>query len=211
MKTALFTTAYSAPIQYYARLLHAQQVCIETHCHYTKQSYRNRCVIASPNGPLSLTIPVAKSDKKILTKDIEISNHGNWKHLHWNALESAYNSTPFFEYYRDDFQPFYEKSYKYLFDFNERLRQMICELIGFNPTIHYSTEYLSTDAFNACDDLREIIHPKKPANIFDTDYQAIPYYQVFAQKNGFLPNLSIVDLLFNMGPESILVLRKSYN
>ena len=134
-------------------------------------------------------------------KDIRLSEHGNWRHLHWNAIISAYNSSPFFEYYEDDFRPFYEKKQTFLHDFNEELRQLICRLIGIETPVTYTDTYIQTVPDNT-NDFREQIHPKKTP-IAETPV----YYQVFAEKNGFTPNLSIVDLLFNRGNESRLVLR----
>ena len=104
--TVLLSTAYLAPVEYYTKLLAYDRIRIEQYDHYQKQTYRNRCTIASPSGPLALTVPTVKpSTLKCFTRDIRISDHGNWRHLHWNALESAYNHTPFFEYYKDDFRP----------------------------------------------------------------------------------------------------------
>ena len=126
MKPAYISTAYLGPVQQYSKMFHFPEVRIETSENYLKQSYRNRCIIAGANGPLPLSVPIVKPDTlKCLTKDIRISDHGNWRHLHWNAIVSAYNSTPFFEYYEDDFAPFYEKKYEFLFDFNEELRILI--------------------------------------------------------------------------------------
>ena len=99
MKTVYLSSAYLAPIEYYAKLLAYDKVFIEQHDHYVKQTYRNRCTIAAPDGELALSIPTVKPDTlKCPLKDIRISDHGNWRHLHWNALSSAYNHTPFFEY-----------------------------------------------------------------------------------------------------------------
>lgn len=198
------STAYLGPIQQYAKMEHFDEVYMEGVENYVKQTYRNRCVIAAANGPLPLSVPIVKPDNlKCLTRDIRISDHGNWRHLHWNALVSAYNMSPFFEYYADDFAPFYERRYDFLIDFNEALRAKICELIDLQSQVHYTESYLPT----VVNDFREAIRPRHPAP--DTTFRSVPYYQVFQEKFGFQPNLSIVDLLFNMGPESLLVLQQS--
>ena len=197
----ILNSLYLAPIEYYSTLFRAEQVVIEIHDNYQKQSYRNRCQIAGANGPVSLNIPIEKpATAKCKMKDIRISEHGNWRHVHWNAIISAYRSSPFFEYYEDDFRPFYEKKQTFLHDFNEELRQLICRLIGIQTPVFYSDTYIETIPDNEID-FREIIHPKKKP-IAETPV----YYQVFAEKNGFIPHLSIIDLLFNMGNESRLVL-----
>lgn len=209
MKTVFLSSAYLAPVEYYTKLLAFDKVFIEQHDHYMKQTYRNRCTIAAPDGELALSIPTVKPEtQKSPMRDIRISDHGNWRHLHWHAIESAYNHTPFFEYYKDDFRPFYEKKYKFLADFNEELCRLVCSLVDIQPdmarTTEYRTEFTSDEA-----DFRERIHPKKDFTVEDTAFIAQPYYQVFQEKLGFLPNLSIIDLLFNMGPESLLVLKRS--
>lgn len=204
MKPAYISTAYLGPVQQYSKMFHFPEVRIETSENYLKQSYRNRCIIAGANGPLPLSVPIVKPDTlKCLTKDIRISDHGNWRHLHWNAIVSAYNSTPFFEYYEDDFAPFYEKKYEFLFDFNEELRMLICQLLDIQPQIQYTTSF-EADVGN---DFRWI-SPKQ--DIADPSFLLKPYYQVFQDKHGFLPNLSIIDLLFNTGNEGILILRDSF-
>lgn len=203
------SSAYLAPVEYYAKLYDGDRIFIERYDHYIKQTYRNRCVIAGPNGPLSLTIPTEKSaHEHCCMKDVRISDHGKWQHVHWQALVSAYYTSPFFEYYQDDFRPFYEKSYTYLYDFNEELQILVCKLLDLQPEIQptkcYKTDFKEESEL----DLRDLIRPKHG---FDWDMAFKPkvYYQVFKEKNGFLPNLSIVDLLFNMGPEGLLVLRDS--
>jgi hypothetical protein len=199
----LLSIAYLAPVEYYRHLYNSARTIIETQDNYVKQTYRNRSIIASANGLQTLSIPVVKPDSpKCLTRDIRIAEHGNWRHLHWNALVSAYNSTPFFEYYADDFRPFYEKPQGFLFDFNEALRELICSLLDISPSVSYSNEYLLPSAEDV--DLRETIHPKK--EICGRNFE--PYYQVFENKYGFQANLSIVDLLFNMGAESVLYLKE---
>lgn len=199
IKKVLLSSLYLAPVEYYAALFSSESAIIEINENYQKQTYRNRCVIAGANGPLTLSIPIEKTEKlKCKMKDIRIAEHGNWRHLHWNAIISAYNSTPFFEYYEDDFRPFYEKKYIFLHDFNESLREVICQHIGINTEISYSEHYFEHVPEDIID-LREYIHPKK-----SSDYKSRSYYQVFKYKHGFLNNLSILDLLFNMGNESRL-------
>lgn len=135
-------------------------------------------------------------------KDIRISDHGNWRHLHWNALISAYGESPFFEYYADDIHPFFEKKWEYLYDFNMEITNKMCELIDLRPNIATTEEFIkSPEGFT---DFRDVIRPKRPLQ--DNDFEPKRYYQVYESKHGFLPNLSIIDLLFNMGPESILLL-----
>lgn len=204
----LLSSAYLPPVQYFAHLQSAEQVWIEQYDHYQKQTYRNRCVIAAPDGPLSLTVPIEKPNtQKAFMRDIRISDHGNWRHLHWNAIESAYNHTPFFEYYKDDFRPFYEKKFDFLVDYNEQLCQLVCQLIDIDTSLQRTESYVAEPS-NTIIDLRDAIHPKKEV-MDDALFSAVPYYQVFQERLGFLPNLSIIDLLFNMGPEAILVLQKS--
>ena len=127
MQSVYISTTYLGPVQQYCKLFQYPEIHLETAENYLKQTFRNRCTIAAANGPLALSVPIVKPDTlKCPTKDIRISDHGNWRHLHWNALVSAYNMSPFFEYYEEDFAPFYEKKYEFLFDYNEELRQLIC-------------------------------------------------------------------------------------
>lgn len=206
------SSAYLAPVQYYSKLLAGDRIIIEQNDNYVKQSYRNRCNIMAANGAMPLSIPVEHSSTdKILMKDIRIAQHGNWQHMHWNTIVSAYNSTPFFEYYQDDFYPFYHNKYSFLFDFNEGLRTLILDLLNIDDiSIEYSNEY-KTEFGSEELDLREIIHPKKNWKELDSSFLSIPYYQVFSSRSGFAANMSIIDLLFNMGNESLLVLSKTYN
>lgn len=207
-KTVLLSSAYLPPVSYFSKLYAYEKVCVERFDHYMKQSYRNRCVIASAAGPLSLTIPTEKSeDPKCLMKDVRISDHGNWRHVHWNAFVAAYKQSPFFDYYADEFHEFFEKKYSFLFDFNSELCNWLCEQLDMHPVVAWSDDFIVDTA--GMDDFREQIHPKKRLQTDDASFKAVPYYQVFQEKQGFQPDLSVADLLFNMGPEGLLVLRDS--
>ena len=204
MTTSLLSSAYCAPIQWFQKLNRYDAVVIEQHDNFLKQTFRNRCVIATANGTQTLTIPVEKSDgDKCLMRDIRISDHGNWRRLHWNALATAYGDSPFFDYYADDLRPFYEQRFAFLLDFNMQMTAKLCELLDITPNISLSEEYVK-DVESGVDDFREVIRPKHPMP--DADFIPKPYYQVYAQRHGFIPNLSILDLLFNMGNEAVFFL-----
>lgn len=216
MSTPLLSTAYLAPVSYYARLFHAPRVIIEAHENYIKQTYRNRTFIGTDQGALALSIPVEKGYKiKCPIREIRLSDHGEWRHQHLIALMSNYGNSPFYEYYVDEIEAVLRTPYTFLFDLNEALREKICRLIGFTPHIEYSREYIDlqqpTDEHETEDiiDLRNRIHPKKDFHNEEPDFRAIPYYQVFHTRRPFMENLGILDLLFNMGPESLLILRDS--
>ena len=208
MNAVLLSTTYFGPIQWYQKLYRADEAWIEQHEHFIKQTYRSRCIIATTQGTQALSIPIEHPMCNVQRsmfnvqriKDIRISDHGNWRHLHWNALQSAYGESPFFEYYEDDLRPFFEKRWTFLFDFNEAIREKLCELLDITPVVRFTEQYVSDHA----SDYREAINPKHPTS--DPDFQPRRYYQVYEAKHGFLPNLSIVDLLFNMGPEAIFYL-----
>ena len=205
-KDIILGSAYLAPVSYFAALYSCRKAYIERYDHYMKQTYRNRCVIASADGPLALTIPVEKSSEgKCAMKDIRVSEHGNWRHVHRNAFVAAYKQSPFFDYYADEFNAFFDRKYEFLYDLNMELTQWLCEQIDIQPELVQTGDYM--DAGEGILDLREAIHPKKSAGDAVSFCRPVPYYQVFDYRHGFQPDLSVVDLLFNMGPESLLVLR----
>ena len=227
---ALLSSTYFGPIQWYQKLNRYDECLIERHESFIKQTYRNRMLIPTTNGPLSLTIPT-NHNTSLAMKDIRISDHANWRHVHWNALLSAYGESPFFEYYQDDIRPFYEKKYEFLFDFNMEITEKMIELLDIRPKISVTSEYIQneelkvkSEEFNdlanhkvqssnhkvqskevqSIVDFREAIRPKKP--LPDAEFESKRYYQVYEQKFGFQPNMSILDLLFNEGNEAIFYL-----
>ena len=120
MSSVLLSTTYFGPIQWYQKLHRYDQVLIEQHETFPKQTYRNRCLIATTQGVQALTVPVSKSETEPYSRRVRISDHGNWRHLHWQALQSAYGESPFFEYYEDDLRPFFtEHNWEFLMDFND--------------------------------------------------------------------------------------------
>lgn len=206
MSVIVLPTAYLAPISYYKYLVNSP-VVIEQHASYVKQTYANRCQIATANGIQNLTIPVEHQVGKISIKDVQIAEDSNWQLQHWRAIETAYNSSPFFDYYKDDLEPFFKLKFVSLLDFNLRIQTTILDLLGFETNItlsdSYKIEYSSGEI-----DLRESYHPKKKLVPLDVLMEYQMYYQVFNHKFGFLPNLSIIDLLFNMGNEARLIFKK---
>ena len=194
MSTALLQTTYFGPIQWYQKLYRYDQTLIEQYDSYQKQTYRNRCVIATANGLQALTVPVEHDTLNIKNeilkvKDLRISDHNNWRRIHWNALQSAYSESPFFDYYADDIRLFFEKKYEFLVDFNEAIRQTVCDLLDIHPNVSYTSDFSLQPS--AVDDYREVINR---------------YWQVFEDRHGFQANLSILDLLFNMGNEAVFYL-----
>ena len=210
MSTVLLQTTYFGPIQWYQKLYRYDQTLIEQYDSYQKQTYRNRCIIATANGLQALTVPVEHtpltSHHSPLVKDLRISDHNQWRRVHWNALQSAYSESPFFDYYADDIRPFFEKKYEFLVDFNESIRQTVCDLLDIQPKVEYTSSFLSplTSRLSPLDDFRDVINAKHPQA--DANFQPRRYWQVFEGKHGFLANLSILDLLFNMGNEAIFYL-----
>lgn len=178
--------------------------------HYVKRSYRNKCSILSANGVMALTVPLSRSssDDADLThaamKDLKVSYDDNWRHVHWQSLVSAYNMSPFFEYYEDDIKPLFERKFDYLVDLNAEAMDIVNRLLMMDDVmINVSETYIPAQTVEL--DLRNQITPKTHLD----DFCQKEYYQVFSEKYGFQPNLSILDLLFNLGPESRVVLRDS--
>jgi hypothetical protein len=170
---------------------------IEKQEHYPKQTFRNRTAIAGPNGKLDLTVPVQKgSNAHLAFKDVKISYEDRWQRIHWLSLETSYRSSSYFEFYEDAFAPFYQKKYDFLFDYNMELLTVILKLL--KMPIDFDVTQTYEEVYDNFIDLRSGFTPKKAS-----DYTNKPYYQAFEDRNGYLSNLSIVDLLFNQGPQAV--------
>ena len=197
---ALFIPTYFSPISQYQALLNSNSITFEVEDNYQKQTYRNRCYIYGANGKQLLNIPVTipKSSKKTKSKDILVEN-ANWQKQHYKSLEAAYNHSPFFEFYKDDLRKIFSKKYTYLLDVNLDSFKFIMDALELFKEYTLSKTYEETKL----NDFRNLADSKKKVEI-----SSIPYIQMFGQKFGFLKNLSILDLLFMEGPNSINFLEK---
>jgi hypothetical protein len=207
--TILLSTAYFGPVRYFSKLAVYPQIFIEQHENFIKQTYRNRTVILGPNGTIPLIVPVEKGrEKKICIKELRIAYDEEWQRTHWRTIFSAYNSSPFFEYYADDLEPFFRKKFTFLFDINQHITETLVELLEIpnKLSLTESFEHIPQNCLN----FRESISPKVHRNIEDPSFEPKPYTQVFAEKFGFIPDLSILDLLFNEGPSARSVLIDSF-
>ena len=205
MKTLVLCPAYFAPIAHWVPLAHSTPIVWEIQDHYQKQTYRNRAYIAAANGKLMLNIPVKHTQKGTHQKyqEVRIENDFPWQQQHWKSLESAYRSSPFFEFYEDDLNVLYTTPALTLLDFNMRCIRWVCESLQLNAPEFTTTNYHKTLPSEHTDG-RDWIHAKgnQPIGLD-------PYIQVFSEKNGFLANLSILDLIFNEGPNAVSYLKKS--
>ncbi|PWG80448.1 WbqC family protein [Pararcticibacter amylolyticus] len=196
-KGAIFPLFYLPPIELFSRIKQGHgDILIEQFEHFPKQTYRNRALIHSPQGKLALIVPVVKGSKvHTKVKDVQISYDFDWQRLHWMSIQTSYRSSAYFEFYESDFSVFYEKRWKYLYEYNEEIFQLLTKLLKLD--IQWSFTQAFEKQYDDYADYRESIHPKK---VSDIPFQ--PYFQVFEDRNGFIPNLSIIDLLFNQGPRS---------
>jgi hypothetical protein len=193
MNTILLSTAYLPPINYLTAVINHENIVLEKQEHFIKQTYRNRCEILTANGKLSLSIPLIKQADKELISEKKISYAEDWQKQHWRAITSAYKNSPYFEYFEDEFKPFYENQFEFLFDYNTKLLQAILHILRIKK------EFVFTSHFEARPnnklDLRSLSEVKQSAS------EGKPYYQVFGT-SGFVPNLSSLDALFNIGLET---------
>lgn len=207
---ALLSTAYLPPVSHFAVMARYGEVSIEACENFQKQSYRTRARILSSSGVESLSVPVSGgSGQKRLISEIEIDYKRDWVLAHERALASYYGSTPFFIYYKDDIFSVLESRPRHLLELNTRLTSLLLELLGIRCDIAFTESYLPAESADVSDgdarDFRYIIHPKLPP--VGSLLKGGSYYQVFSDRNGFIPDLSAVDLLFNEGPNAISFLK----
>ncbi len=208
-KKILLSTAYLPNIQYFSKILSFEEVYIEVHDNYQKQSYRNRTTIYGANGLLDLIIPVKQPDgNNTRTQDVLIDYDMPWNETHWKALVSAYKHSPFFEIFEEELKPLYKRKFKYLLEWNFHLLDSIIAMIGQNIS-YTKTESFDTDLSSSACDYRESIHPKTRMHKPDPYFSPLSYFQVFAAKHGFQKNLSFIDLLFNEGPQAAHLCKKT--
>lgn len=202
MATAIFSSAFLGPIEYYTQLIKHPNALLEVNEHFPKQTYRNRLSILGSNKKLTLSIPLqSRHRERTATKNIKISYNDNWQIILWRSITTAYRSAPFFEYYEAELEKLIFTQAQYLLEYNNLLHEWVCAKlklnIKFTPTEKYEKEY------DGLVDFRNSIHPKS-----DIEFQHDEYMQVFSDKLGFTPNLSILDLLFNEGPHGISILKQ---
>jgi hypothetical protein len=202
--TYLLPSAYLGPISYFQFLAQNPSSIIERHEHYVKQTCRARCYIYGAMGVLKLVIPIKSTGNQTAMKDVIIANDSNWQVIHWRSICSAYRSSPFFEFYENDIAPFYNRPYEKLMDFNHDIQETILKLLNLKTDIGFTKEYHAQP--NGVMDLRNEF---KKLQQIQAKASVPTYIQVFDANKGFIPNLSIIDLLFNLGPGSLDVLQKT--
>ena len=204
---ALIEIQYFPPIQFFSKCLIYSSIVLDQHENYRKGTYRNRTQIAGANGKLRLTVPLVKGkNQRQNIKEVKISYVEPWQHQHWMAIQSAYGNAPYFDYYADYIEPFFRQPYEFLFQLNTAILDQLIKILQIPVSIQFSDIFQPITDIDLID-LRNTIHPKK--SILDPHYKEVTYPQVFEDKLGFLSNLSILDLLFCQGPETILILEKS--
>lgn len=188
---------YLPNIAHFVAMANSKEIAFEMDDNFVKQTYRNRSYIYGANGKLALNIPVVHSQKnRQKYRDVKIFNEEKWQNLHWKSLLSAYRTSPFFEYYEDELRPLFELKTDYILDFNFKCFETICDCLQLELNCTKTEIYKNT--FESGIDLRNLVNAKK-----EIQFKFEPYTQVFSNKHSFIPNLSILDLLFNEGPNSI--------
>lgn len=196
--TVLLSTAYLPNLSYLSEIIKADKIVLEKCEHFIKQTYRNRCEILSSQGRLSLSIPLIKQADKELIAVKRISYAEKWQQQHWRSITSAYKNSPYFEFFEDEFKPFYENQFEFLFDYNLQLLKTVLHILRQKKSFEF------TAIFEVQPGIPDFRHfSDKHQTVFHTE----PYYQVFSDKLGFTPNLSCLDILFNEGLQTLNILK----
>ncbi|MDX1277377.1 WbqC family protein [Oceanihabitans sediminis] len=203
--SAVIHPTYFPNIANFTAILHAaDDLVFEMHDNYQKQTYRNRTFIYAANGKLQLSIPIIHSHKdRQMYRDIKIANTEKWQSIHWKSLETAYRTSPYFEFYEDDIQPLFTEEAEYLLDFNIKCFETVLECLQLEVNTS-ETEVFQKTITNKSDFRHLANSRKEPKYAFDK------YTQIFDDKHGFISNLSILDLLFHEGPNAISYLENQY-
>ncbi|MFK7796070.1 MAG: WbqC family protein [Aureispira sp.] len=205
-QSILLELQYLGSVPYYSKFLLHSQIWIEQHEHYRKGSFRNRCHIATANGALPLSIPLLKGKhQQAPIRAVKVDNQSNWQQQHWRSIQTAYGNSPFFDYYAEEIAALYEQPHQYLFDFCWAAHNLLLQLLQLTPSVDFTTSYAIQSPPDVID-FRHQLLPKNYTHYQDIHYSALPYPQVFEDRQGFLPNLSILDLLFCAGPEATSLL-----
>ena len=206
-KSILIELQYLPSIAFFSSLEGKEELILEANEFFEKKTYRNRCHLLSSQQIEILTVPLQGANKKIKTKDIKIENSQNWSKKHWRSIQTCYGKSPFFEFFADEFKPIYEKEYNFLWDLNLDLLTLCLKIKGKKIKITESGSYQKVVSENVMD-ARSLIHPKKP-ELLQQFYKPKAYNQSFG--NNFEPNLSVIDLLMNEGPNAKTVIQQSNN
>jgi hypothetical protein len=192
----LLSSAYLPPVEYFSIISRADEILIEREENYQKQTYRNRCYILSAHGPQILSVPVLMGSlHKTAIKDIRIDYSKRWQQVHLRAMIASYKASPYFEFYFENVEKIISGNHDFLLDLNMQLTESIMQILRLRKNISYTTCFEAAGVIK--NDFRYKINPK-----IESDFAYRKYLQVFDSKKGFVPNLSIIDLLFNMGPET---------
>lgn len=186
----LLSTAYLPSISYFQKIASSQIVLIEKHEHFVKQTHRNRCSILGSNGVQVLSVPLINTHEKTLISEKQIAYKENWQHRHLRSIESAYRNSPYFIYYADELKVFYEHRFEFLFEYNTEILKTLLKLLKIKTEIAFTEEFQK----EVGQDLRNDLSGGSKTYLK-------PYTQVFSDKHGFQKDLSILDLLFNTGPD----------
>jgi hypothetical protein len=205
MQAVLFSS-YFPNIRYLSKFFSYDKIIIDIHENYPKQTWRNRCDIVTANSLTSLSVPVQKNNK-IKTKDIKIDGSANWQKTHYRTIMSAYKNSAFYEHYIESFDFVFNSKETFLLDLNTKILDQVLMHLNLKSNYCFSADFVLEN--NALDIFRESIHPKPSKNKDDSKFIPIEYSQVFTERHGFVPNLSILDLIFNEGPLSASIIKKS--